>query len=352
MEIIKPGTKIDFVGIRYFAYGFSAILILIGIVSMIVKGPKFGIDFAGGTLIQIKAAQTVTIDNIKKGLDEVGLKGSSVQQMGAAADNEFLIRAKTPAETEKGYTEHLQKALTTATGSEIDIQRVEMVGPQVGKDLRSKALYAMFYALVFIAIYISGRFEMKWMTSGVLALIITGSVYFFSLFDVSIPFLILLALAITLLLFWQLRLKYAMGAIVALIHDVSITVGALSLFNYEFTLPVVAALLTLVGFSLNDTIVVFDRIRENLKRYPRMAMSELINRSVNETLSRTILTSATAWVAVICLYFLGGDITRDFAFSMVVGVFIGTYSSIYVASPILLFFKEMEAAPKTAPAAG
>jgi preprotein translocase subunit SecF len=352
MEIIKPGTKIDFVGIRYFAYVFSGLLILIGIVSLLVKGPKFGIDFAGGTLIQIKAAQTVSIDNIKKGLEEVGLEGSSVQQMGAASDNEFLIRAKTPADTEKGYTEHLQKTLTTTTGSEIDIQRVEMVGPQVGKDLRAKALYAMFYALVFIAIYISGRFEMKWMTSGVLALIITGSVYFFSLFDVSIPFLILLALAITLLLFWQLRLKYAMGAIVALVHDVSITVGVLSLFNYEFTLPIVAALLTLVGFSLNDTIIVFDRIRENLKRYPRMAMADLINRSVNETLSRTILTSATAWVAVICLYFLGGDITRDFAFSMVVGVFIGTYSSIYVASPILLFFKELEAAPKTAPAAG
>jgi preprotein translocase subunit SecF len=193
---------------------------------------------------------------------------------------------------------------------------------------------------------------MKWMTSVILAIVITGSVYFFSLFDVSIPFLILLALVITLLLFWQLRLKYAMGAIVALIHDVAITVGALSLFNYEFTLPIVAALLTLVGFSLNDTIVVFDRIRENLKRYPRMVMGDLINRSVNETLSRTILTSATAWIAVICLYFLGGDITRDFAFSMVVGVFIGTYSSIYVASPILLFFKEMEAAPKTAPAAG
>jgi preprotein translocase subunit SecF len=352
MEIIKPGTKIDFVGIRYFAYAFSALLILIGIVSLLVKGPQFGIDFAGGTLIQIKAAQTVAIDNIKKGLNEVGLEGSSIQQMGAAADNEFLIRAKTPADTEKGYTEHLQKSLATSTGSEIDIQRVEMVGPQIGKDLRSKALYAMFYALVFIAIYISGRFEMKWLTSGILALVITGSVYFFSLFDVSIPFLILLALVITLLLFWQLRLKYAMGAIVALIHDVAITVGALSLFNYEFTLPVVAALLTLVGFSLNDTIVVFDRIRENLKRYPKMTLGDLINRSVNETLSRTILTSATAWVAVICLYFLGGDITRDFAFSMVVGVFIGTYSSIYVASPILLFFKELEAAPKTSPAAG
>ena len=268
MEIIKPGTKFDFVGIRYYGYAFSGLLILIGIISLMVKGPKFGIDFAGGTLIQIKSAQTVTIDNIKKGLDEVGLEESAVQQMGAASENQFLIRAQTPAETEKGYTEHLQKTLASTTGSDIDIQRVEMVGPQIGKDLRAKALYALFYAMVFIAIYISGRFEMKWMTSGILALIILGSVYFFSLFDVSIPFLILLALVITLLLFWQLRLKYAMGAIIALIHDIAITVGALSLFNYEFTLPVVAALLTLVGYSLNDTIVIFDRIRENLKRYP------------------------------------------------------------------------------------
>ncbi len=352
MEIIKPGTKIDFVGIRRFAYVFSGMLILIGIVSLIVKGPKFGIDFAGGTLIQIKASQAVTIENIKKGLVQVGLEGSSVQQIGAASDNEFLIRAKTPADTEKGYTEHLQKTLSDTTGAAIDILRVEMVGPQIGKDLRSKALYALFYALVFIAIYISGRFEMKWLTSAVLAVLITGSVYVFSLFEVSIPFLILVALVITLLLFWQLRLKYAMAAIVALIHDVAITVGAISLFNFEFTLPVVAALLTLVGFSLNDTIIVFDRIRENNKKYPKMDTADLINRSVNETLSRTILTSATAWITVIILYFMGGDITRDFAFAMVVGVFIGTYSSIYVASPILLFFKELETGPKPAAATG
>ncbi|RJP89679.1 MAG: protein translocase subunit SecF [Desulfobacteraceae bacterium] len=346
MEIIKPGTRFDFVGIRHFAYGLSCLLILVGIVSLIVKGPKFGIDFAGGTLIQIKADQSVSIGNIKKGLDQVKLEGTAVQQIGAASDNEFLIRAKTPADTEEGFTEQLQTALKTATGAKIEVQRVEMVGPQVGKDLRSKALYALFYAMVFIAIYISGRFEMKWMTSGILAVLITGAVYLFSLFNVSIPFLILLALIITLLMFWQLRLKYAMGAIVALIHDVVITVGILSVFNYEYTLSIVAALLALVGFSLNDTIVVFDRIRENTRRYPRLAMGDIINRSVNETLSRTILTSFTAWMTVICLFFLGGEITRDFAFAMVVGIFIGSYSSIYVASPVLLIFKD------AAPSAG
>jgi preprotein translocase subunit SecF len=345
MEIIKTGTRIDFIRLRYFAFGFSWLLILIGIVSLVAKGPKFGIDFAGGTLIQIKAAQSVTVDSIKKGLEKINLEGTAVQQIGAASDNEFLIRAKTPADTGKGFTENLKADLSAATGAKVDVQRVEMVGPQVGKDLRTKALYAMFYTMVILAIYISGRFEMKWGSPGVLALLIISAVYLFSMFNVSIPFLIFLALVITLLMFWQLRLKYAMGATVATIHDVAITVGALSLFNFEFSLSVVAALLTLAGFSLNDTIVVFDRIRENTKRYPRLATRDIINRSINETLSRTILTSLTAWMTVICLYFLGGEITRDFAFAMVVGIFIGTFSSIYVASPILLMFKDEKSKP-------
>jgi preprotein translocase subunit SecF len=342
MEIIKSGTRIDFVGLRRFALVFSCLLILSGMVSLIIKGPRLGIDFAGGTLIQIKASQTVAIDAVKKGLEQVNLEGTAVQQIGAASDNEYLIRAKTPADTGKGFTEQLQAELTAAAGAKVDVQRVEMVGPQIGKDLRSKALYALFYSLVFIAIYISGRFEQKWVTSGILALLITGSVYAVSLFNVSIPFLIVVSLIVTLLMFWQLRLKYAMGAIVSLLHDVTITIGVLSLFNYEFSLSIVAALLTLIGFSLNDTIVVFDRIRENIKRYPRLPMKDVINRSVNETLSRTILTNLTAWMTVVCLYFLGGEITRDFAFTMIVGIFIGTYSTIYVASPILLMFKDVK----------
>ena len=350
MEIIKSGTRIDFVRLRYFAYGFSWLMILMGIVSLIVKGPQFGIDFAGGTLIQIKAAQSVTIDAIKKGLAEVNLEGTTVQQIGAASDNGYLIRAETPADTGKGFSEKLQADMTATTGQKVEVQRVEMVGPQVGKDLRTKALYAMFYTMVILAIYISGRFELKWGAPGVLALFIFAAVYLFSMFGVSIPVLIFVALAITLLMFWQLRLKYAMGATVATIHDVAITVGALSLFNFEFSLSVVAALLTLAGFSLNDTIVVFDRIREHTKRYPRLATRDIINRSINETLSRTILTSFTAWMTVICLYFLGGDVTRDFAFSMIVGIFIGTFSSIYVASPILLMFKDEKPSARAVPA--
>jgi preprotein translocase subunit SecF len=238
--------------------------------------------------------------------------------------------------TTKGVSLKVQKALESSTGNEVKIRRVEMVGPQVGKDLREKALFAMFYALLFITIYISGRFELKWVLSAVMAGALMGAVYLLSLFNVSVPYLMAAALIVTLSLFWFLELKYAMGAIVALIHDVTITVGIFSIFDIEFTLPIIAALLTIIGYSLNDTIIIFDRIRENLRKHQKKTPELLINRSVNETLSRTILTSSTTLVVVVALFVLGGGIIHDFAFAMIVGIFIGTYSSIYVASPILL----------------
>ncbi len=341
MELIKPGTRIDFVGKRNIAYIFSLAMIVISIFSLLLHGgPKLGVDFAGGTVIQIQAAQPVSIDSIRDGLVQVNLEGSAVQRFGPAEDNAYLIRASSAIDTGTGFADELEMLLSSSTGAEIDIQRVEMVGPQVGKDLRAKALYAMFYALIFIAIYISGRFEMKWALSVIMALALTGAVYIFSLLNVSIPILIIVALAVTLLLFWQLRLRYAMGAIVALIHDVIITVGVFSLLDIELTLTVVAALLTIVGYSLNDTIIIFDRIRENQKRAHRRSTEEIINRSVNETLSRTILTALTTLIVVLCLYFLGGDIIHDFARALILGVVIGTYSSIYVASPVLLFFRD------------
>jgi len=194
----------------------------------------------------------------------------------------------------------------------------------------------MFYALLFIAIYISGRFELKWLLSGVIAGVLMGAVYLLSIFNVSVPFLIAAALLVSLALFWFLGLKYAMGAIVALIHDVTITVGIFSIFNKEFSLPIIAALLTIIGYSLNDTIIVFDRIRENLRKYHKNPLEIVINRSVNETLSRTLLTSGTTLVVVVALFVLGGGIIHDFAFALLVGIVVGTYSSIYVASPILL----------------
>jgi preprotein translocase subunit SecF len=212
-----------------------------------------------------------------------------------------------------------------------------MVGPQVGKDLREKALFAMFYALLFITIYISGRFEFKWMISGVMAAILAAAVFIFSfLIKDSITVLMGIAMIVALLLFWFLDLRYAMGAIVALIHDVIITVGVFSVFGKEFSLPIIAALLTIIGYSLNDTIIVFDRIRENIKKYHKNPLAMIVNKSINETLSRTILTSSTTLVVLIALFVMGGGIIHDFAFAMIVGIVIGTYSSIYIASPILL----------------
>ncbi len=337
MQFIKPDININFIGKTKITLFISLAMILISFASLLIhKGPRYGIDFAGGTLIQVKFLAPASIDDIKSGLSTIDLRRSSVQQFGDLKENEYLIRTDKSDMTTQGFSIKIKEALESATGNDVEIRRVEMVGPQVGKDLREKALFAMFYALLFITIYISGRFELKWMTSGVMAGALMGAVYFLSIFKVSIPFLMAAALIVTIFLFWLLELKYAMGAIVALIHDIIITVGLFSILDKEFTLPIIAALLTIIGYSLNDTIIVFDRIRENLKRYHRNPLEFIINRSVNETLSRTILTSVTTLSVVLALFALGGGIIHDFAFAMIVGVLIGTYSSIYVASPILL----------------
>ncbi len=338
MQLIKPDIRIDFVGKQKFGFILSAILIIISLGSLIVQnGPNYGIDFVGGTLIQIKMSETVPVSDIRSGLANMGLKDASVQNFGQDADNEFLIRTSNSEVTGEGLSQSISDAIKSSTGATPEIRRVEMVGPQVGKDLRNKALLAIFYSLLFITIYISGRFELKWMLSGVTAGSLMTAVYFLSVFNVSMAFLITAAMIITLILFWVLRLKYAIGAIVALLHDVTITVGIFSILNLDFSLPIIAALLTIIGYSLNDTIIVFDRIRENVKgANPTDSLSGLFNRSINETLSRTILTSMTTLIVLFALYFLGGEIIHNFAFAMIIGVLIGTYSSIFVATPIVL----------------
>ena len=337
MQFIKPDINIDFIGKSKIAFSISLAMILISIASLVIHGgPKYGIDFVGGTLVQVKFNEPVSLKNIKSGLSAIDLGKSSVQGFGEQSENEYLIRTDRSVMTSGGFSLKVQQALESSTGKDVDVRRVEMVGPQVGKDLREKALFAMFYALLFIAIYISGRFELKWLLSGVIAGVLMGAVYALSIFNVSVPFLIAAALIVTLALFWFLGLKYAMGATVALIHDVTITVGIFSIFNKEFSLPIIAALLTIIGYSLNDTIIVFDRIRENLRKYHKNPLEITINRSINETLSRTILTSMTTLVVVVALFVLGGGIIHDFAFALLVGIVVGTYSSIYVASPILL----------------
>ena len=226
-----------------------------------------------------------------------------------------------------------------AFGKGVEMRRVEMVGPKVGKDLRQKALFAIFYALLFIAIYISGRFELKWLMSIIMAISLAFVVYITSTFGVSVTWLIVMALLVTLSLCWFLNLKYALGAIIALVHDVTITVGVFALTEREISLSIIAAFLTIVGYSLNDTIIVFDRIRENLRRFRRRPFEQTMNTSINETLSRTILTSTTTLVVVLALFILGGGVIHDFAFALLVGIIVGTYSSIFVASPILLIWE-------------
>ncbi|HRF90616.1 MAG TPA: protein translocase subunit SecF [Desulfobacter postgatei] len=339
MQFIKPGTHIDFMGMRKIAFIFSLILILASIVSLIIhNGLNYGIDFAGGTLVQVKFPQKVDVSDIRKGLGGIGLKDVSVQGFGEQEEHEYLIRTSSDADAlGNQLSDSVSKGLKGATSLEPDIRRVEMVGPQVGNDLKEKALLAVFYSLLLITIYISGRFEQKWTIAGITAGALMAAVYFLSVFNLPMPFLIAAALVVSLVLFWYLQLQYAIGAIVALIHDVIITVGVFSLLNLDFSLQIIAALLTIIGYSLNDTIIVFDRIRENIKGNSNHSLVlDLFNRSINETLSRTILTSFTTLIVLVALFLLGGEIIHNFAFAMIIGIVVGTYSSIFIATPIVL----------------
>lgn len=295
MQLIKPDTNIDFVGKRKLALIISAVLILVGLASLLVKGgPDYGIDFAGGTLVQVQFTEDTDATAIKQALNGLELGNPVVQSFGDN-QNEFLIRVENTSAELQGLSNQIQATLeTTFNEGNVDIRRVEMVGPQVGKDLRSKGLQAIFYAMLGILVYISWRFEFR----------------------------------------------FAVGAIIALLHDVVITLGAFSVFGKEIDLPIIAAFLAIIGYSLNDTIIVYDRIRENLGKHNKESFSYIVNRSVNETLSRTLLTSGTTLLVVLALFILGGGVIHNFAFAMLVGVLVGTYSSIFVASPVLIFWEQ------------
>lgn len=338
-EIIKPNINFDFVGKRKVAYTFSGILLLLSLLSLALRGPNYGVDFAGGSIVQVKFAGAASIDRIREGLRAIGIENVSVQSMGDAQEHEFLLRTDA-METGQDFTARLSRSLESATGGPVEIRRLEMVGPQVGSDLKEKALLAILFSLLLTAIYISGRFEFVWLKSAIVALAPGLAAYLLYTWSVPMHWIIPLALAVTLVLFWIFGLKYAIGAIVALIHDVTITAGVLSILDKEFTVTVIAALLTIIGYSLNDTIIVYDRIRENVRKLAKSALGPIINRSVNETLSRTIMTQGLTLVMVVSLYFLGGAIIHDFALSLLIGFIVGTYSSIYVASPIVLTWEE------------
>ena len=297
IRLVKQGINIDFIGKKKAAFIFSSIMIIVSVLSIVFKGGlNLGIDFAGGVLVQIRFNKETSLSEIKNGLKEIGLEDSIVQQFGEKKASEYLIRVENTASNIEGLAEKIQATFQEIYGKDgIEIRRVEMVGPQVGEELRRKGLLSIIYAMVGILIYITWRFEFR----------------------------------------------FAFGAVVALFHDVMITVGIFSITNREFTLPVLAAVLTIVGYSLNDTIVVYDRIRENLRKMVKKKLGLVINSSINETLSRTILTSGTTLFVVIALLTLGGGVIHDFAFALVVGIFVGTYSSIFVASPMLILWEEI-----------
>jgi preprotein translocase subunit SecF len=294
-EIIKPGTKIDFMGRKWIGFLFSGIVMLIGIVSLILHGgPNYGIDFAGGTLVQVKFSQPVAIDAIRGALQEGGLEGGSVQGFEAEGKGEYLIRLQTSSSDLAGLSGTIKGALSKRFDEKaFEVRRIEMVGPKVGEDLRTKGILATIFAMIGMLIYISFRFDFR----------------------------------------------FAVGGVVAVFHDVIVTIGVLSLTNTEFSIPVLAAILTIVGYSINDTIVVYDRIRENMPKMRREPFEKMLNVTVNETLSRTILTGMSTLMVLIVLFFMGGGVIHDFTFTLIVGIVFGTYSSVYIASATVLVWE-------------
>ncbi len=289
MQLIKSGTKIDFMGKRQLAMVFSAILVLAAVAAIVARGLHLGIDFTGGTLIEVGYETDADIPAIRAVLEAGEFDGASVQQFGTPRD--VLIRLPQLSEEEnKKVSDQVFTLLSRAVDGKVELRRVEFVGPQVGEELTEDGALAVLVALMAILVYVALRFE------------------------------------------W----RFALGSVIALIHDVTITVGIFALLQIEFALPVLAAVLAVIGYSLNDTIVVYDRIRENFRKLRKGTPAEVINTSLSQTLSRTLMTSLTTVLVLLALFFLGGEIIHGFAFALLVGVIIGTYSSIYVASTAAL----------------
>ena len=286
---ILHGINVDWMGRRHIAYWVSGICMAISVISLIAHGgPRYGVDFTGGTLLEVSITPPPQIDEVRDAVQAAGFQGSEIQRLDKPG--QILIRlgtnetAKDPSTTVRAALEQMK------AGSTVEVLRVESVGPRVGSELRTAAVKAILLALGLILVYVAIRYD------------------------------------------W----RYSMGAVVALFHDVFITLGAISLTNKEVTLTVVAALLTVAGSSINDTIVVFDRIRERKQSLRREHPQKVMNIAINETLSRTIITSITIVLTVLALYFFGGDVIHDFSFAMLVGVVFGTYSSVFVASALAL----------------
>lgn len=287
MRLLSGQTNIDFMGKRRLAFAFSLLLILVAIGSLATRGLNFGIDFTGGTLIEVGYSQPQELEPIRSVLQEGGFDAAQVQYFGSS--REVLIRLAPREESQAELSSRLL-SLLQQHNADVEMRRVEFVGAQVGEELTEKGGLAMLYALIGILVYVTLRFEYR----------------------------------------------FSVGAVAALVHDVTITLGMFSVTQMEFDLTVLAALLAIIGYSLNDTIVVFDRIRENFRKIRKSGPAGVMNASINQTLSRTLMTSLTTLLVVVALFVLGGEIIHAFAFALLVGIIIGTYSSIYVASTVAL----------------
>ena len=289
MRFLNLKTNIDFMSQRKVALVFSLILIVVSITSLATRGLNFGLDFTGGTLIEVGYPSAPDTTEVREQLAGAGFD-SVVQTFGAATDIVVFIPPSEVAESNAELSTRVLSTLSQGVEAEIEVRRVEFVGPQVGDELAEQGILAVIYAMVGVFLYVMFRFQ------------------------------------------W----RFSVGAVAALFHDIIISMGVISLVQVEFDLTVVAALLAVVGYSLNDTIVLFDRIRENFPRYRKRQPVEVVNTSINETLSRTLMTSTTTLIVLVSLFLFGGEIINGFAFTLIVGVLIGTYSSIYVASTTLL----------------
>ncbi len=295
MELIRPGTTFDFIGKKKFTVWVSAIALAISLGSIFfVNGLKYGVDFAGGILIQVRFSQPVNISEVRNAMETMGSKDAMVQKFGG--ENEFLIRVEKIEDDLEALSKKIQTFLQERfKGKELEIRRVEVVGPKVGKDLKRKALWAVSLSFAAILIFVAWRFK---------------------------------------------QVSYGLGGIAALVHDIIVTYGAISIAGLEYSLPLMAVILTIIGFSINDTIVIFDRVRENIKKLRKEDLETVFNISINETLGRTILTSGTVMMVVLILFFFGGPVIHDFAFTLIIGLISGTYSTIYIASPVVLFWNK------------
>ena len=295
MEFIKPGLKIPFTRYRKIAIIISTIVNLAVLIMLFVKGPNLGVDFAGGTMVHLKFQQNVTIPDVRQAFEKMDLGGSVIQDFGQPGSNEYLVRLDQTSVEIGVLGEQIKKVLTDQFGADqFEVRRIESVGPKIGEDLRQRGALSVIVATIMMGIYIWFRFD----------------------------------------------LRFGIGAVIALVHDVLVAVGALMLANYEFDLTIIAALLTIVGFSVNDTVVICDRIRENMRKIKRETLEGIINISINETLSRTILTTGTALLVLVSLYLLGGAVIRPFAFTLLVGFISGVYSTIFIASPVILMWEK------------